>query len=323
MKRSFTHIAVSAAIGFCLFGAAEADAQALARLRALRAQRADTAVPAGTTAHKIEVAGTSRDYLVLDGANGRPGAPLLVILHGGGGSASTMVGRWADKAKREGIVVAFPNGVGRNGRMGTWNAGGCCGYAMTSQSTDVQFVGALIDQVERTQRTDPKRIYVAGMSNGGMMTHRIAIALGNRLAGAGVVAGAMFGDEPLARAPVPMFIMHGVKDEVVPYGGGPSTLGFVAQSQSKPFEGVRYAVDFWRQANGCGASPVASTSGDVTIERFADCKGADLIFYSLASANHTWPGGGAAGSPLLERFRYDQISATDVLWDFFGKHVRK
>lgn len=323
MKQLLSRIAISGVIGLSLLSAVEADAQAFKRLRAMRAQSADSAVPAGTTSHKINIAGTTRDYLLLDGANGRAGAPLVVVLHGGGGNASTMVARWAEKARQEGLVIAFPNGVGRNGRVATWNAEGCCGHAMTSKSKDVQFIGALIDEVERSRRTDPRRIYVTGMSNGGMMTHRIAIALGNRLAGAGVVAGALFGGEPQPRGPVPMLIMHGVKDEVVPYQGGPSTLGFVAQSQSKPFESVRYAVDFWRRANGCGTSPAASTSGDVTVERFTDCKGADLTFYSLASANHTWPGGGSAGAPMLERYRYDQVNATDVLWDFFSKHVRK
>lgn len=323
MKHFVSRIALSGVIGLCLFSAVEADAQAFKRLRALRAQRAEGAVPPGTTAHKIKVAGTTRDYLLLDGANGRARAPLVVVLHGGGGNAATMVARWSDKARQEGLVVAFPNGVGRNGRMGTWNAEGCCGHAMTSKSKDVQFISALIDEVERSRRTDPRRIYVTGMSNGGMMTHRIAIALGNRLAGAGVVAGAMFGGEPQPRSPVPMLIIHGVKDEVVPYNGGPSTLGFVAQSQSKPFASVRYAVDFWKQANGCGAAPVANVSGDVTIERFTGCTGADLTFYSLASANHTWPGGGSAGAPMLERYRYDQLNATNVLWDFFSQHVRK
>ncbi|MFZ5748453.1 MAG: alpha/beta hydrolase family esterase [Pseudomonadota bacterium] len=323
MKHLLSRAAMSGVACLCLIGAGQADAQRLQRLRALRAQRAENPVPAGTTTHSIDVAGTTRNYLLLDGADGRPGAPLLVILHGGGGNAASMVARWAEKARKEGLVIAFPNGVGRQERMGTWNAEGCCGFAMTSDSKDVAFVGAVIDEVQRSRRTDPHRIYVAGMSNGGMMTYRIAIALGNRLAGAGVVSGAMFGGEGQPRGAVPILIMHGVKDDVVPYEGGQSRLGFVAQSQSKPFEPVRYAVDFWRRANGCGAAPAASTTGDITVERYTGCAGADLTFYSLASANHTWPGGGAAGSPMLERYRYDQISATDVLWDFFSKHVRK
>ncbi|MCW3834446.1 alpha/beta hydrolase family esterase [Sphingomonas canadensis] len=321
MKHPFSRIAISGVIGLCLLGTVEADAQAFQRLRALRAQRADQGTPAGTTSHTINVAGTAREYLLLDGARGRPGAPLLIVLHGGGGNAAAMVERWSAKAAQAGIVVAFPNGVGRAANMGTWNAGGCCGHAMESGSKDVEFVAALIDAVKQSNGIDPRRVYVAGMSNGGMMTHRIAIALGPRLAGAGVVAGAMFGGEPAPAGPVPMLIIHGMKDEVVPYPGGQSTLGFVAKSQSKPFQPVRYAVDFWRRANGCETPAAASTSGDVTIERSTGCKGADVTFYSLASANHTWPGSGG-GAPMLERYRYDQLSATDVLWDFFSKHVR-
>ncbi|MDF7774797.1 PHB depolymerase family esterase [Sphingomonas sp. AOB5] len=321
-KHPLSAAAMLAALAAGLFAAAEADAQASKRLRALRAQRAEPAQPAGTTAHKIKVAGTERNYLLLDAGGGKP-APLLIVLHGGGGNAGSMVGRWEAKARQAGLVVAFPNGSGRNERMGTWNAVGCCGFAMTDDSKDVAFITALIDEVQRTHRIDPRRIYVAGMSNGGMMTHRIAIALGDRLAGAGIVAGAMFGGETQPRGPVPIMIIHGVKDSVVPYAGGPSTLDFVAKAQSKPFEPVRYAVDFWVHANGCTATPATRTAGDATIESFTGCKaGADVTVYSLASANHTWPG--ATGeSPMLERYRYDQLNATDVLWDFFSKHVRK
>jgi predicted esterase len=186
----------------------------------------------------------------------------VIVLHGGGGNGGTMLPRWADKARSEGLVVAAPDGVGRMQGMGTWNAGGCCGEAMTSGLDDVAFVNAVVDDITRKGGIDTRRIYVAGFSNGGMLTHRFAIAHGDRIAAAAVVSGAMFGDEKPAATPVPMLIMHGRKDNVVGYDGGMSPTSFVARAQSAPFLPVERTVAFWRDADGCRAAPAVTTGGD-------------------------------------------------------------
>lgn len=165
------------------------------RLRARMAASDNTSLPTGVDRRTLATGAATRDYLLLDARRDKAPAPLVIALHGGGGNGKTMVPRWADKARAEGIVVAFPDGVGRDGRMATWNAGGCCGQAMATKSDDVGFIGALIDELVRSGVADPKRVYVTGMSNGGMLTHKVAIALSGKIAAAAVVAGAMFGDE--------------------------------------------------------------------------------------------------------------------------------
>lgn len=270
----------------------------------------------------IEVAGETRHYLLFDARRSAAPAPLVIALHGGGGHAGNMADLWMEKAREAGFVAAFPEGTGRLKHMETWNAGECCGYAMSHDAKDVRFIAAMIDALEKTGRIDPDRIYVAGLSNGGMMTHRVAIALGDRLAAAGIVAGAMFGGEARPRAPLPVLIMHGKKDGTVPYDGGDSPRRIVARNQTAPFKPVRYAVNFWRHADGCDGKPVRETTGDVTVERHLHCRrGTEVVFLSLASADHTWPG--APEETLRRRSQaYDAIDATDALWDFFQDHRR-
>ncbi|MBK8648476.1 MAG: prolyl oligopeptidase family serine peptidase [Gemmatimonadetes bacterium] len=151
--------------------------------------------------------------------------PLVIMLHGGGGNADNAesMSGFSPKADREGFIVAYPDGTG-GGRapMFTWNAGHCCGYAMQNKVDDVGFIGALIDQVQRDHRIDPDRIYVTGMSNGGMMSHRVGIGLADRVAAIAPVVGAVFGDEASPRAPVSAIIINGMRDESVPYDGGKS-----------------------------------------------------------------------------------------------------
>ena len=108
--------------------------------------------------------------------DGKRSLPLVIVLHGGGGNAegaARMTG-FSEKADREGFVVVYPNGSGRlKTRLLTWNSGNCCGYAMDQNVDDVGFIRVLIDEFVKTRAIDPKRVFVTGMSNGGMMTSQI------------------------------------------------------------------------------------------------------------------------------------------------------
>lgn len=316
---------MKALIAALLAGVALAEpgcgAQAQAQTKTQTQTPAQAQAVRNVTEHSLRVGGVARTYLLSEPGGDSP-RPLVIALHGGGGNAETMVPRWIGTARREGFVVAFPQGIGRGRNMGTWNAGGCCGFAMTSGSDDVAFIAALIDDLVRSGRADPGRVYLTGLSNGGMLTYRAALALSPRLAGVAVVSGAMFGGEPPPRAPVPVLIMHGVKDEVVPYGGGQSPMRLVARSQSRPFQPVERTVDFWRTADGCEDEPDVRVDGDVTVRTWSQCRdGSEVVFYRLESAGHSWPGPVPAPGGL-ERARYEAVDATEVIWRFFSAHRR-
>lgn len=299
----------------CLLGSAvTAQAGLLERWRERQAERHAQQAPTDTASHALTLGGQRRSYTLLDGRHGSGPAPLLVVLHGGGGNGANMLARWSAIARREGLIVAAPDGIGRQPRMGTWNAGGCCGEALAQGLDDVQFVSAVIDEVSRTLPVDRRRIYIAGFSNGGMLTHRLAIALAERIAGAAVVAGALFGDEARPKAPVPMLILHGQKDQVVGYDGGMSPTAFVARAQAKPFVPVRQAVEFWRSADGCSTPAVVTRQGDARVETSQCQAGAEVLFYSLASLDHAWPETAAPAGA--------SIDASALIWAFFQRHAR-
>lgn len=275
------------------------------------------AAEGGAATKTLRVGGLERSYLLLDARRGDRPAPLVIVLHGGGGNPETMMPRWADEARAEGLVIAAPKGIGRNDRMGTWNASGCCGEAVARGVDDVGFVAAVIDDVEKQVAIDRRRVYVAGFSNGGMLTHRVALALGEKIAAAAVVSGAVFGNEAGPRAPVPMLIIHGEKDDVVPFGGGKSPTGFVARSQTLPFQPVARAVDFWRTADGCTRPPTVTRAPGVTTETSTGCRrGSEVVFIDLAEGGHSWPGApGRRGGEA-------PIDATETIWAFFARFGR-
>jgi polyhydroxybutyrate depolymerase len=227
-----------------------------------------------------------------------------------------------EKAAKERFILALPEGSARFGKLQTWNAGGCCAYAMREKIDDVGFIRSLIDELIRTQPVDPKRIYVVGMSNGGMMTERVAIELGDRVAGAAVFVGALFGNEPQPVAPVPMLIVNAEKDEQVPVAGGTSTTGIVARAQGMPYKPSRYAAMFWAAANRCKSGPARSEAADYVREVWTDCaRGADVDFYITKGAEHGWPGR-ELGRPGVTR-NTGKVDGTELMWDFFAAHSRQ
>ena len=276
----------------------------------------------------LEVGGATRTYrihLPEGRAPDRP-APLVVVFHGGGGNAANaarMSGMDA-KADRERFIAVYPNGTGRRPSSNillTWNAWRCCGRALDTNADDVGFVRALVQSLEREYRIDAKRIYAAGMSNGAMMAYRVGCELSDIFAAIAPVAGALDTDDCRPASRVSVIAFHGTADHHVPYEGGVPTAS-VDRRHPRTDNSVAYAIDFWKRRDGCEANPSRERKGHVVHEAYSCAGGTAVELYSIEGQGHAWPGG-AKG---LRRGNVDEptseISATDLMWDFFARHPR-
>lgn len=271
-------------------------------------------------------AGRQRTYVVHDFASGRP-APVVIVLHGGGGNAANAVRMTGfDRvAERDGLITVYPDGTARQarGRFLTWNAGHCCAAAMDNQVDDVGFIDAIIDTLVAAGRADGSRVYVTGMSNGAMMSHRLGRELSAKLAAIAPVAGAVFGDEPPPLAPMPAFIVVGADDQIVPPAGGPlqarALLGGTAADRDVA-PAIAQAT-YWASHNGCGAPTRSETAASSHVVWTTCTSGAPVVFHSVAGNGHAWPGGepGRAGAAQPTR----AFDATDAIWAFFRTQVRR
>jgi polyhydroxybutyrate depolymerase len=278
--------------------------------------------------HVLRHAGLDRRYAlyapaVPDGAR----APLVVVLHGGGGNgenAAYMTG-FTEKARQEKFFVAYPDGTGRRrSPLLTWNAWHCCGHAMKNRIDDVGFLRAMIDRLVRERPIDPRRVYVTGMSNGGMLTHRAGIELAGTVAAIAPVVAALFGDEPRPAGPVPVLIINGALDAAVPPAGGPPGGRATAAWDGTPVRPAAHQAQFWAAANGCEPEPrrTATGRGEALIEiwRYTCPGGRDVVRYLVGDNGHAWPGGrkgSRRGDPPGR-----SVNATDVIWDFFKAYSR-
>lgn len=249
--------------------------------------------------------------------------PLVLVLHGGGGNASNaerMTG-FTDKAYRENFIVVYPDGSSRlKGKLLTWNAGHCCGYAMKKGIDDVAFINTLLDRLIKDYPVDPKRIYVTGMSNGGMMTHKLGIELSSRFAAIAPLFATLFGDEKKPEHAVSAIFINGMLDKSMPYQGGTPGGHFSNAWDGSPAKPAIDQTTFWAKANNCSTSPDKREQAAVIQWQYRCPAGKDVTIYLIKDSGHAWPGGLKGSSrgdePSLS------LNATDVIWTFFKLHSK-
>ncbi|MGA2483940.1 MAG: PHB depolymerase family esterase [Candidatus Acidiferrales bacterium] len=300
--RKFKVFFVVSAAGVLIFG--------LLAMAVIRRGGQDASRP-GNAPGTIELGGRTRTYFVHvpPGYDGQKALPLVLVLHGGMGSSEGVesLSGMSVKADKEGFLVAYPNGTGR---LFTWNSGNCCGSAMQNNVDDVGFLSALIDKLERDYAVNPKRVYVTGISNGGMMTYRLACELADKIAAIAPVEGAQNVDcRP--SAPVSVIVFHGTADGLVPFGGGASPFQIGPRRRDTS---VAQAVSFWVNEDGCSPAPEHEETSAVHIDTYSGCKnGTAVVLYAIQGGRHKWPG---------HRFSGTTVSATDLMWSFFAQHPK-
>lgn len=246
--------------------------------------------------------------------------PLVIVLHGGGGNAAIterMTG-FTKKAIKEQFIVVYPNGSSHfEDKLLTWNAWHCCGYAMEKDVDDVGFINAMLKQLIKDYPIDPKRVYVTGLSNGGMMSHRLGIELSDKIAAIAPVISGLFGDEKMPKQAVPAIMINGMLDASVPHLGGAPGGRFAKRWRGTHIKPASYQSDFWAKANSCNTTAKQQDVG-YAVHWKHDCPNQKNVeLYLVQDNGHAWPGG-QAGSGLGDT-PSTSMNATDVIWEFFNE----
>ena len=276
----------------------------------------------------LEASGRQRSYILHlpKGYDGKGAVPLVIVFHGGGGNAAgaARMSGMSAKADQEKFIVAYPNGTGPlPDRLLTWNSWLCCGSALDNQVDDVAFVRALVAQLEREYRVDSKRIYATGLSNGAMMTYRVGCELSDIFAAIAPVAAALDTDNCNPAQSVSAIIFHGTADKHILYQGGAPIESF-DRRHNRVDKPVSYAVDFWVKRDHCSPSPTHTRTGHIVHDAYEGGEnGTAVELYTIEGQGHAWPG----GKKGLRHANVDpptqEISATDLMWDFFVRHPKK
>jgi len=289
-------------------------------------------MPSGDFTVRLRHDGRSRRYLVHLPSGGQSPAPrpVVLVLHGAAGDAVENRD-WLDLdevADREGFIAVYPDGTGPFGdRLHMWNSGVCCGSAQWETVDDVGFVLAVLDDVALRTPVDATRVYVTGLSNGGMMAYRLAAEASDRIAAIAPVAGARaatLGDRVRA---MPVMHVHSVDDPVVPFAGGETPI--IPLVYSIPHPAVEDVVHAWAVHAHCPltpseARPISAVDGQsATRTTWGPCAdGAEVVLWRLSGAGHVWPGSPSTFRSWFIGPSTSVIDVRDEMWRFFRRFAR-
>jgi polyhydroxybutyrate depolymerase len=261
-------------------------------LRAAALAAVIVAVPVSVRADIIHVTTRqgAREAIVLQSS--RAPAPTVIVLHGATITAAQTArsSGFAEAAAARGFAAVFPQGINRQ-----WNDGREDGHV--SSVDDVGFLRQLVHELVGRGIADREHIYLAGISNGGMMTFRMLCEGSELFAGAATIIANMpagIGESCHVRKPLPIVMFNGTADPLVPYEGG--NVGFAGQ-RGRVWSAERTA-EFMARVDGCTAMqvramPINGSSEPVRVARldWSPCRaGQSVTLFRLEGGGHQVPG---------------------------------
>ena len=279
-----------------------------------------------TTRDSLSVGGRMRTFEYLAPPTVRPGAPLLIVLHGSGGSAARIrrdTGYGFERtAEERGFVVAYPEGFD-----GHWND---CRRevpfaAREANVDDVEFMRALVARLQGAHEVDPTRVFAVGLSNGGQMAYRLALEAPDLVRGVAAVAASLptssnfVCDIEPGRSAVA--IVNGTADPINPYEGGRVSLfGFaergdvVSSAASATYFARRNGLpapartEHIQQGHSDRTSAARSTWGAG--------EAGEVRLYTIRNGGHAFPQPHTRAARLLGR-THRQLDGPAEIWSFF------
>ena len=249
--------------------------------------------------------------------------PVVLVLHGAmmDGKMMEAFTGMNETSDQHNFIAVYPSGTGPGNIVLTWNAGTFPG-PKNNKIDDVKFLGKVLDDVESVLNVNKNRVYSCGLSNGAMMSYRLAHEIPERIAAIATVAGTIALEKYEPKRPVPVLHIHGTKDTLVPYNGPDKKKDPVDLMK---FKSVPDTIAMVLKANGCDAKAI-ETDIDMKEDKLKvtrkeyKCQ-ADVVLYVVEGGGHTWPG--VVFVPVVLGASTGNIIANDVIWDFFKKHPRK
>lgn len=250
--------------------------------------------PLGVSERMIRSGERPRAYRLFIPPDSTKPMPLVLDLHGSGGSAEgqARTSRFEVLAESEGFAVAtLEADTGRR-----WNV-----PVTAERADDVEYVSDVIADVGSIACIDSSRVYSTGFSGGARMTSLVGCRLNDRIAAIAPVAGLRW-PAPCEGRPLPVLTFHGLADQQNPYDGDADGRGAEWE------ESVPEAMAAWAEYNGCDSDVILEDpAGPLSTMRFDGCEdGVEVRMIRIDGLGHTWP--------------RDEVDATAVMWDFFTRH---
>jgi polyhydroxybutyrate depolymerase len=249
---------------------------------------------------------------------------LVIVLHGARLSAkiAELVTEFDKLSNEKHFIVVYPNAIYRQ-----WNDGRRKEDNPSYGIDDVKFISQLIDYLIWKYHINPKRVYVAGYSSGGMLSQKLGMEVTDKIAAIAEVASSL----PLSQIalnikptkPLPVLMINGTNDPAFPWGGGTTSIIGIKVGPVAP---VMESAQYWIDANGgLTVEPriqrlIGDKKGKTTVDmtHFSTKSNAPVILYKINGGGHTWPGSEVPlrSIPFLGR-QSKELNGSELIWEFF------
>jgi poly(3-hydroxybutyrate) depolymerase len=272
---------------------------------------------------KLKIQDKERHAIIVNAPDAGTRRPAVIVLHGGMGSAAQMraISGFDAVGKANGFMVVYAEGTDFGSGRHAWNTGFLL-RRQVQDADDIAYFDTLIDTIVREHGADPKRIFMTGGSNGGMMTFVYAVKRAERLAAIAPIVASMFTFDVVPAVPLPILIINGAKDEEIPIEGGMSRNPIVRRAQEAPYKPLKEVVEFWVRSNKSESKPKTVTVGTATTSTYSiaseDTNGAVTEYIVDTEGAHGWPGSASRREGVVP---IASFSGAERVWEFFkDKH---
>lgn len=188
-----------------------------------------------------------RDAYIYVPAAYRPESPvpLVMMLHGAGGAGVRPMERLRADADRTGAIVVTPESRGH-----TWN------FFDPGARGDADFLDAVLDRVFGTWAIDPRRIVIAGFSDGASSALTLGVVNGDLFSGIAAFSPGFLRTGAKLHGKPAVFISHGTRDSILPIDECGRKIAAILRSRG-------YRVDF-REFDGDHEMPPEMVAAAMT-----------------------------------------------------------
>jgi polyhydroxybutyrate depolymerase len=289
--------------------------------------------------------GLHRDYRIHVPPAAAAGKPLPLVLNLAGatqnGQIEEILSDMDANADENGYLVAYPDGtristvltpdpIAKNAQYG-WNAGECCGLPVTRKINDVGFLEKVIADVATRTPVNLRRVYMTGISNGGMMAYAMAAEASTHVAAVASVSGQVEIPVIHPTRAVPTMEFHSVNDPIAKFDGTPNKNPRLVLS-------VMQGIHQWVKADGCSATPhdgttIVGAAGSISAGEtatpitYTHCTdGVSVVLWRFTGSGHVWPGSQLNMGPKKNWILTGSgrgiiiVDADETMWSFFSRY---
>jgi polyhydroxybutyrate depolymerase len=262
---------------------------------------------------------------------------LVIQLHGGTQSKNDLYQHrsaskyWKEVSDENSFLLIVPNGIDTktgNTKEGRLNWNDCRIHIKEVQADDVGFISKIIDWSIINYKVNDKKVFVTGVSNGGLMCYRLALEIPQKITGIAAFNANLYKESEctITNIPIPVMIVNGTKDEFMPFYGGKTKF------RNEDALSSQETVDFWIKNNYIrdkeydthkqslikyNNKEMESVTYNVYYED--ECR-ATIRYYEIKGAGHAMPGKKYVLSRFEQRIVGKQSQAFEgaqIAWDFF------